>query len=65
MLKWHFKKLSCESIGRRWVHAFTVVKLPRQVVYQSDAFYNPKFKLLTSIFIKCKEKHCEANLYIY
>jgi len=24
MLKWHFKKLSCESIGRRWVHAFTV-----------------------------------------
>jgi len=36
MLKWHFKKLSCESIGRRWVHAFTVndtlISIERQLI---------------------------------
>jgi|BioPla2DNA2_1021312.scaffolds.fasta_scaffold26868_1 hypothetical protein len=40
MLKWHFKKLSCESIGRRWVHAFTVYYQVSSVDYVSLGYYS-------------------------
>jgi len=40
MLKWHFKKLSCESIGRRWVHAFTVPDNSKVIDYMIALLYN-------------------------
>jgi len=40
MLKWHFKKLSCESIGRRWVHAFTVYNMTSKLDMMLFILYN-------------------------
>jgi hypothetical protein len=52
MLKWHFKKLSCESIGRRWVHAFTVNNMVRQVARPANTTIR---KLLLYFMNKSKQ----------